>query len=560
MTHHGKTRTQFILILLLGLTAGVIAYPQITWFPASVNWIEERFKLNLGLDLQGGIHLEYKADVSQVPSGKVGEALEAAEAVIERRVNAFGVGEPLVQQSSVGTDYYIIVELPGVKDIEQAKKAIKEMPLLEFREEAGPEAAAELNAYNDSNKQQAGDILKQALAGDDFSMLASANSADPGSKDSGGDLGFTTKGTFVEAFDAVLFDENLKSGVVWPELVESQYGFHIIKKIEEKGEGEGREVRGAHILLPKYTLEQFPDLQYKATGLTGKNLKNASVSYQGQGVGAPQVALQFDDEGTTLFADLTQRNVGKQIAILIDGVIETAPTVQTEILNGQAVITGDYTISEANALVKRLNEGALPVPISLESQQSIDASLVDEALEQSLFAGLMGLVAVAVFMIFYYRFLGLVSVVALVFYSAMLLAIFKLSAYTPFGITLSLSGIAGFVLSIGMAVDANVLIFERTREELAYGKNIWKALDEGFRRAWPSIRDGNYSTLITTFILIGMGTGFVKGFALILTIGILLSMFTAVVLVRVALRFLIGHWAEKRPWLILPKGKIFDTD
>jgi preprotein translocase subunit SecD len=238
-------------------------------------------------------------------------------------------------------------------------------------------------------------------------------------------------------------------------------------------------------------------------------------------VGAPQVSLQFDDEGTQLFADLTKRNLNKRIAILIDGTIVTAPTVQSEILNGEAVITGNYTTSEANALVKRLNEGALPVPISLESQQSIDASLGAEALRQSLFAGLMGLIAVAVFMIFYYRFLGFVSVVALVLYSAMLLAIFKLSAYTPFNITLSLSGIAGFVLSIGMAVDANVLIFERTREELAYGKNIFKAIDEGFRRAWPSIRDGNYSTLITTFILIGMGTGFVKGFALILTIGVL---------------------------------------
>ncbi len=560
MTYRGKTRLQFMLVLLLGLMAGVIAYPQITWFPASVGWIEDHFKVNLGLDLQGGIHLEYKADVSQIPNGKAGEALAAAEAVIERRVNAFGVGEPLVQQNSVGTDHYIIVELPGVKDIEQAKKTINETPLLEFREEAGPEAAEQLTAYNDSNKQKASDILKRALVGDEFSVLASTNSADPGSKDSGGDLGFTTKGKFVEAFDNVLFDENFRTGTVWPELVESQYGYHIIKKIENKGEGETREVRGAHILFPKYTLDQFPDLQYKATGLTGKNLKNASVSYQGQGVGAPQVSLQFDDEGTTLFADLTKRNLGKRIAILIDGAIVTAPTVQSEILNGQAVITGNYTTSGANALVKRLNEGALPVPITLEGETSVDASLTPDVLRQSLLSGLIGLTAVAIFMIAYYRFLGLVSVVALVMYSAMLLAIFKLSAYTPFSITLSLSGIAGFVLSIGMAVDANVLIFERTREELAYGKNIFKAIDEGFRRAWPSIRDGNYSTLITTFILIGMGTGFVKGFALILTIGVLLSMFTAVVLVRVALRFLIGHWAEKRPWILLPQGKIFEKD
>ncbi len=558
MNYHTKTRVQFVLVLLLGLVSGAIAYPKITWFPQSVAWIENHFKVNLGLDLQGGIHLEYKADVSQVPEAKVTEALSAAEAVIERRVNAFGVGEPLVQQSSVGTDHYIIVELPGVKDIEEAKKTIKETPLLEFREEAGPEEAAQLDAYNAANKKKAEDILKRALAGDDFAALATAHSADPGSKNQGGDLGFATKGKFVDAFDTALFDPNFKTGTVWPELVESQYGWHIMKKVEERGEGDAKEVRGAHILFPKYTLDQFPDLKYKATGLTGKNLKNAAVDYQGQGIGSPQVALQFDDEGAKLFADLTRRNIGKQIAILIDGQIVTAPTVQTEILNGQAVITGRYTISEANALVKRLNEGALPVPISLESQQSVDASLGAEALKQSLFAGLMGLAAVGVFMVVYYRFLGFVSVVALVIYSAMLLAIFKLSGYTPFSITLTLSGIAGFILSIGMAVDANVLIFERTREELAYGKNVFKAIDEGFRRAWPSIRDGNYSTLITTFILIGMGTGFVKGFAIILTIGVLLSIFTAVVLVRTALRFLIGQWAEKRPWILLPKGKIYE--
>lgn len=560
MAHPRKIRLQFVLVLLLGLVSGIIAYPQITWFPKSIDWLDQHFKVNLGLDLQGGIHLEYKADVSEVPEGKVSDALSAAEAVIERRVNAFGVGEPLVQQSSVGTDHYIIVELPGVKDIEEAKKTIKETPLLEFREEAGAEAQSQLDAYNEQNKQQANVLLKQALSGDDFSALASANSADPGSKDQGGDLGFTTKGKFVEAFDSVLFDPSFKTGTVWPNVVESQYGWHIIKKVEERGEGDAREVRGAHILFPKYTLDDFPSLKYKATGLTGKNLKNASVDYQGRGVGSPQIALQFDSEGTALFAELTKRNLQKQIAILIDGQIVTAPTVQSEILNGQAVITGNYTVASASALVKRLNEGALPVPISLESQQSVDASLGSEALKQSLFAGLVGLAAVAVFMVAYYRFLGLIAVIALIMYSAMLLALFKLSAYTPFGITLSLSGIAGFILSIGMAVDANVLIFERTREELAYGKNVFKAVDEGFRRAWPSIRDGNYSTLITTFILIGIGTGFVKGFAITLTIGVLLSMFTAVVLVRVALRFIIGHWVEKRPWILLPKGKIFESD
>ncbi len=560
MNYHNKIRFHFGLVLVLGLVAGVIAYPKLLWFPEPVAWFEEHFQVNLGLDLQGGIHLEYKADVSQVPSEKIDEALSAAEAVIERRVNAFGVGEPLVQRSSVGSDHYIIVELPGVKDIEEAKKTIRETPLLEFREEAGPEAAAQVEAYNTTNRQKVDAVLTRALAGDDFATLANVNSEDPASKELGGDLGFVSRGKMLEDFDKVIFDDNLKVGMVWPTLIESDYGWHILKKTEERGEGDGKEVRVSHILLAKYTLEQFPELAYQATGLTGKHLESATVSYQDQGMSAPQVALQFDAEGRQLFADLTKRNLNKTIAILIDGVIVTAPTVQSEIVDGQAVITGNYTVAGASALVKRLNEGALPVPIALESQQSVDASLVSEELRKSLVAGLLGLLAVAVFMIFYYRFLGVVAVGALILYSAMLLALFKLSAYTPFGITLSLSGIAGFILSIGMAVDANVLIFERTREELAYGKNIYKAIDEGFRRAWSSIRDGNYSTLITTFILIGIGTGFVKGFALILTIGVLLSMFTAVVLVRVTLRFLIGPWAEKRPWLVLPKGKIFEND
>ncbi len=560
MNQINKQRFRFFQVIFLTIIVSIIAYPQLVKFIAPVFNVVNAWKVNQGLDLQGGIHLEYKADVSQIPNGKEGEALSSAQAVIERRVNAFGVGEPLVQLSQSGTEKRIIVELPGVKDIEQAKKMIKETPFLEFREETDPSSDVfkQLDTLNVGTKKTAEDTLEKVKKGGDFTALAKELSQDPGSKDKGGDLDFVKKGSLVPEFDTVIFDTNFASGSIYPSLVETTYGWHIIKKIEERGEGDNREVRSAHILFLKRSIDQYPELKWTATGLSGKNLKNASVDYRSQGVGSPQVSLQFDSEGTKLFADITKKNIGKPVAIFLDKEIISQPTVQNEIVAGQAVITGNFTMQEANDLVKRLNEGALPVPITLVGQQSIDASLGADALQKSLFAGLVGLGAVAIFMILYYRFLGLVAVFALLLYSAMLFAIFKLSVFTPFAITVTLSGIAGFILSIGMAVDANVLIFERMREELAYGKNIQKSLEEGFRRAWPSIRDGNYSTLITTFILIASGTGFVKGFAIILTIGVLLSMFTAVVLVHIILRFMIGLWTEKYLWVLVPKKKLID--
>lgn len=557
MKQQVKIRVQFAFVLLLGLVCGIIAYPQVVKSIPPLYNVLEILKVNKGLDLQGGIHLEYKADVSQIPSEKVADALSAVEAVIERRVNAFGVGEPLVQLSRSGVEDRIIVELPGVKDIEEAKKMIKETPFLEFREPAGVEASKELDASNESNKTKATSVLVQIKAGQDFSSLVAESSQDSSTKDKQGDLGFVKKGTFVPEFDTVLFDDAVKVGTVYGDLVESSYGWHIIKKLEERGEGDSHEVRAAHILFRKYSVQDFPELAFVQTGLSGKNLKNAYVDYQAQGVGAPQIALQFDDEGTKLFAEITKRNIGKPVAIFLDKEIISQPTVQNEITAGQAVITGDFTLPEANDLVKRLNEGALPVPITLVGQQSVDASLGESALKESLLAGLVGMGAVALFMVLYYRLLGVVAVLALLLYTAMLLTIFKLSVFTPFAITVTLSGIAGFILSIGIAVDANVLIFERTREELSYGKGVIRSIKEGYRRAWPSIRDGHVSTLITTVILIGLGTGFVKGFAVILALGVLLSLFTAVVLVRITTTFIAGDWMERHPKLLVsPKKRL----
>jgi preprotein translocase subunit SecD len=219
--------------------------------------------------------------------------------------------------------------------------------------------------------------------------------------------------------------------------------------------------------------------------------------------------------------------------------------VQAEITNGEAVITGSFTLQEAKDLVEKLNTGALPVPLTLVSQQSIEATLGMDSLKSSLIAGVIGLAAVVIFMFFFYRFLGLVASLSLLIYTVLMITIFKLA-----GITLTLSGIAGFVLSIGMAVDANILIFERTKEEIRGGRTIANSLDEGFKRAWTSIRDGNISSLLTAGILYMMGTGFVKGFAASLFIGVVVSMFTAVVITRTMLKFIIGDWIHGRVWMV----------
>lgn len=562
-----KTRLKFALVLLLGIVAGLVSYPKAVSFAQPLHNFLNKTKINLGLDLQGGIHLEYKADTSQVAGDKIDEALQAAQDVIERRINAFGVGEPLVQTAKSGDENRIIIELPGIKDIEGAKQQIKETPFLEFKEEAGQEDLAQYDklfeSVNQQSKQKAAEVLQRVLAGEDFSSLAKEFSQDPGSKDKGGDLDFVKKEQFVPEFDKILFEGNLKPGEIYPQLVESQFGWHIIKFIESRGEGDpvkspdgdngasDKEVHSQHILFAKQSAAGIPELQYKSTGLSGKNLKTAGVVFQSQGLGEPQVSLKFDDEGTKLFAELTKKNLNKTIAIYLDNQIISAPTVQAEITTGDAVITGSFSVDEAKKLAGRLNEGALPVPLTLVGQQSIEASLGQASLEKSLFAGMIGLAAVIIFMIIYYRFLGIVASLALLIYTALMISIVKLSGtISPWPITLTLSGIAGLILTIGMAVDANILIFERTKEEIRRGRNIHSAIDEGFKRAWTSIRDSNVSSIITAFILMVMATSFVKGFAIMLIIGVLISMLTAITITKTILKFLISDWVEKRLWVI----------
>lgn len=600
----------------------------------------------LGLDLQGGAHLVYQADVTEIALNERAAAVEGVRDVIERRVNAIGVGEPSVRTAKVGDDFRINVELPGVEDVNEAITRIGETPTLEFREQNNEpprdltdEEREQMNAYNDEAETRAEEILSRIQAGEDFETLATELSEDELSKNNGGYLGFLTAdtaetvlyewaqdnaegtlsrtlvntpdgysilrrgaqqegevqvtashilicysgalrcegpqltkdealqraqeifeqanasnfadlarefstdgaaasggdlGTFgpgamVESFEGPVFEANVGE-IVGP--VETEFGYHIIYKTDEETTVEYELWR--ILVRTQSPLDILPPQDpWIPTGLSGSQLDRAEVTTDHQ-TGVVQVSLQFDSEGTELFRQLTEKHIGQPIAIFLDGTPISIPVVQVVIPNGQAVITGNFNLNEARLLAQRLNAGALPVPVELISQQSIGASLGAESLQKSLSAGAWALVVVMLFMIAYYRLPGVLSVVALALYFSLTLAIFKI-----IGVTLSLAGIAGLILSIGMAVDANVLIFERLKEELRKGKSLKAAVEEGFLRAWTSIRDGNISTLITCFLLMWFGSSFVQGFAVTLAIGVLISMFSAITITRILLRFVV---------------------
>lgn len=278
----------------------------------------------------------------------------------------------------------------------------------------------------------------------------------------------------------------------------------------------------------------------KPTGLNGADLKKAQVTFGGSGTQAgPQVSIEFTPEGAKKFSDITKRNIGKPLAIFLDDIPVSAPTVQQEIIGGSAVIIGQFTTDEAKNLSIQLNAGALPVPIKILEQRSIGPTLGLESIQKSLVAGIIGLSIVAIYMGLYYGLLGIIADLALVIYTILVLAIFKTGLLILPPITLTLAGIAGFILSIGMAVDANILIFERMKEEIRWGRSKVMALDLGFRRAWSSIWASNVSSLMTAAILIFFGTSIVRGFAVTLIIGVLVSMFTSYVVTRTFLRIIV---------------------
>ena len=366
--------------------------------------------------------------------------------------------------------------------------------------------------------------------------------------------------------------------------VETDFGFHLIYKQEER---KVEEIKASHIFIKTKTEVDIIGTQseWKNTELTGKNLKSAVVEFNPQD-GSPEVSLAFDDQGAKMFEDITARNVGKPVAIYLDGYAISVPNVNEKITGGKAVISGKFNITEAKLLTQRLNAGALPVPIELVNQQTIGPSLGQKSITDSLKAGIIGFIIIALFMILFYRLPGLIAVLALTVYSLIVFAIFKIgfsmAALLLVGIflligitingwfilfaflsyvllyfigglapvTLTLAGLAGAIVSVGMAVDANILIFARMKEEIANGKPLTSAIEDGFKRAWPSIRDSNFNTLITCFILIMFTTSAVKGFAITLGLGVIISMFTAIFITRNFLNLIPSAWLEKRHALI----------
>jgi len=381
--------------------------------------------------------------------------------------------------------------------------------------------------------------LKEQVNPENFSDLVKQNSTEPGARDSGGELGWFSNDTMVKEFEEAAMAAK-KGEIVGP--VETEFGYHLIYKEDER---PMMDYKLSHIFIKtKSIIDILGNVdEWKTTELTGKYLKRATVQFNPQD-NTPEVALEFDSEGAKLFEDITGRNINKPVAIFLDGYVISQPTVNEKITGGQAVISGRFSLAEAKTLAQRLNAGALPVPITLVNQQTIGASLGQSSVDKSLTAGLVGLILVALFMIIVYRLPGLLSVVALLVYGSLTLSIFKV-----WPVTLTLSGIAGFILSIGMAVDANVLIFERMKEELRAGKPLGTAINESFSRAWPSIRDGNLTTLITCFILIQFLTGSIKGFAITLALGVLMSMFSAVVVTRNLLKLVVTPKIASKLWL-----------
>jgi len=408
----------------------------------------------------------------------------------------------------------------------------------------------------------ANDVKQQLTDGASFASLATTLSDGPSGKTDEGSLGTFGRGAMTAAFEEAVFA--LKKGEI-SDIVETEFGYHIIRSDAAPNVTKGsltylellvsgddtatlitetfdallnQNVARIEEELPIRTLFfSFMPTGWKDTALDGKHFRRATVTTD-PFTGIPVVQIVFNAEGGNLFQELTKNNIGNPIAIFVGGELISAPTVQAEIAGGIAIITGSRTFEEANTLAQDLNTGAIPAPVHLVGQVTVEASLGEAALRRSIKAALLGFLLVGIYMIWYYRVLGVIAVIALIIYAIIFTALLKLPLLFIPGqyIVLTLAGIAGIILSIGMAVDANVLIFERMKEELRKGKLLETAADTGFKRAWTAIWASNVSTLLTAAILFIIGTSIVRGFAVTLSMGILISMFTAVVITRFLIR------------------------
>ena len=579
--------------------------------------------LSLGLDLQGGIHLVYQAELTDPESGEPVEVsadqMEALQRAIERRVNSSGLGEPIIQ--ILGADR-LLIQLPGVRDRERAVSLIGETARLEFKRR-------ELNVARDVTEISAEDVLSVSVgpmpSPPGAEDAAPEPEAEPTPEPESGEVQPPVPPEVAAALERAIEEEGLaedapetpmliiefsESGAAGMQAIADRLlaSFADYLAAAQRGDllppstldlvVDGAEyqrftasgaqinrVAGTNIFainLPlnadnepqdmeeaKARVGENPTIVFteiqgyvdEDTGLTGDDLSRA---FPGQHTTSqlPIVNLEFDDNGTRVFGEMTTDIVRKaeesgirdQIAIILDGEELISPQVNSPITAGTAIIEGrDFTVERVRDLALLLESGRLPVPIRLIQERDVDAILGADSLAKSLVAGVVGLGLVLAFMTLYYRLPGLMASIALVIYATLVLAVFKL---TP--VTLTLSGVAALILSIGMAVDANILIFERMKDELRAGRTLLTSINIGFDRAWPAIRDGNVSTLITCGILFWfadqLGASIVQGFAATLAIGVCLSMFTAITVSRALLRIAASARFMRVIRLWLPSG------
>lgn len=719
---------KILAIVALAIVLGYVDLPDgFQKIPGTPDAVKNS-KVHLGLDLQGGTQLDYKVDLRKVKEKDQRAILEGVREVINKRVNVLGVSEPNIFLSKIGSEDHIIVELAGVKNLEEAKKAVGKTIQLEFKEERGePDPKEKDNIRKQAQavlqrvlkqpgsftviseeealagpgkvkhetvdfvkkeefpdqkiaeeifKAPIGKIIPKLLEGNNgytfefgqlksqeglfiinvlekkdfeeeikvekevsashiliayqgaeragadvtrtkaeaenfaeellakiqkgeikFEDAAKQNSDEPNAENTAGKLPDAVKkgGSYVPEFtDAALGLENVGD---LSDITETSFGYHIIRADSVIEEGIKKETV-AKVKYEQLFYSTVPD-PWVETGLTGEHFVHADVTFDQ--LYQPIVNIEFDDEGAKLFEQITERNVDKRLAVFVGGNLISAPRVNQKISGGKAVITGQSTAKEAQDLARDLNTGAIPAPIVLAGQYSIGATLGQSALNQSVKAGLIGFAVVVIFMILYYRLPGLIASIALGVYAVLFLFLLKaslpitvslgiavaiflgivykilhaeesgwekligfvLSCFILFLITfllatpvvLTLAGIAGVILSLGMAVDANILIFERLKEELKAGRPLSSAIEVGFDRAWSSIRDSNFSSLITTAILFYLGTSIIKGFALTLAAGIILSMFTAITVTRAFLLATVNTRLGQKLWLFgIPKG------
>ena len=599
MGRYGRT---VIMIGVIVILAGLILGFQTISIGDFQRGADTPLGLSLGLDLQGGGHLVYQANLTDPDTGESLEVsadqMESLKRTIERRVNGAGLGEPIIQ--ILGADR-LLVQLPGVSDLERAKSYIGETARLEFKRR-------EILVPRDVTEITSDDIVGVTIGyfpePDPEPSAGGATSTQPtpqpqpgaatSSKQVFALVEFTDNGAaaFQAIYERLFFTfvtfqnaqvtggnapppsfldvtlegpEQLRMSDVFAFSIQqvatsTTYGIAIPSTSPAGQPPTLDEVTALVGVSPSILFTEIQGAVDEDIGLTGDDLARAFPG-QHTASGQPIVNLEFNDTGTRIFGELTQDIIAKeqttgvrdQIAIFLDGAELVSPEVRSAITAGTAIIEGNFTIERVQDLALLLEGGRLPVPIELIQERDVDAILGADSLAKSVVAGIVGLALVLTFMILYYRLPGLAAAIALLIYSALVLAVFKILP-----VTLTLSGVAALILSIGMAVDANILIFERMKDELRAGRTLLMSINIGFDRAWPAIRDGNVSTLITCAILFWfadqLGASIVQGFAATLAIGVGISMFTAITVSRTLLRFLATTRATRSTRVWLPSG------